>query len=247
MAGNRTAQRIWHRDPDGALALLRAEAARGALDAEDMALLAWLVLTEERDLDQTERYARMALNGSDGDLRFASAALAELLRRRGEFEEAVHVLQQAKARSSKPLVGADDRRHPDRGRAGTTRPSELLESALADDELNRHALKRLAQLALASGDREKTISRYSDLIAIAPNYLVYASDYVTLAGLQLEAGDRDGARETLRKGAEIYARNTEIAELREREFGEAAEKQPRVARDLRSSNRACTAFPCARR
>ena len=193
-----------------------------------MALLAWLVLTEERDLDQTERYARMALNSSDGDLRFASAALAELLRRRGEFEEAVHVLQQGKARTPNrwwELTIADTLIE-----AGQEEQAEeLLEAALADNELSRHALKRLAQLALASGNREKAISRYLDLIAIAPNYLVYASDYVTLAGLQLEAGDRDGTRETLRKGAEIYARNAEIAELREREFGEAAKKQPRVA------------------
>ena len=227
MTGDRKAQRIWHRDPRTAIALLRAKAGGDGLDAEDMSLLSWLMLTEERDLDGAERYARMALAGDSGDLRFAFSALAELLLRRGEYEEGVHVLQRANARRPNrwyELTIADAL--IEAGRSGEA--EQLLEAALADDELNRHALKRLAQLALASGDRDETIRRFNDLIAIAPNYLVYASDYVTLARLQLDAGEREAARETLRKGAEIYARNADIAELREGEFGESVEAAPRV-------------------
>jgi len=214
-----TPQRIWHRDPDRALVLLRAKAAKRGLDSEELALLSWLVLIEERDEDQAERYARMALGGQ-GDLRFASAALAELLRRRGEFEEAVHVLQQARVRQRNKwwdLTLADTLIEAER----TKEAERLLESCLADDELNRHALKRLSQLALAGDEKPRAIEWFKKLIAIAPNYLVYASDYVTLANLQLESGDRDGARETLRKGAGIYGRNSDIRELREREFGDS--------------------------
>jgi F420-0:gamma-glutamyl ligase len=49
---------------------------------------------------------------------------------------------------------------------------------------------------------------------------VYASDYVTLGQLQLDAGDREAARETWRRGARIYGRNRELRALRAEHFGE---------------------------
>ena len=88
------------------------------------------------------------------------------------------------------------------------------------EPLRRHALKRLSRLALEAGDREAALRWFGELVGIAPNYLVYASDYVTLAELQLETGDEAAARETLSKGAAIYPRNGALRAMRRERFGE---------------------------
>ena len=56
-------------------------------------MLAWLPLTHRRDEAAAERAARRALaGGGPGDTRLASAALAEVLLRRGDTDQAVDVL-----------------------------------------------------------------------------------------------------------------------------------------------------------
>ncbi len=66
-------------------------------------------------------------------------------------------------------------------------------------------------------------------MALAPDYLVYASDYQILGDLQLEAGDTDAAEVTWRKGAEIYPRHLPLASrLREHCGVTAPPRAPRI-------------------
>src|SRR6266851_7976338 len=95
--------------------------------------------------------------------------------------------------------------------------------------LRRNALKRLSRLALERGDRPRARLFFTELVALEPDYLVYASDYVTLGTLQLEDGDRDAARDTWRAGAGVYPRNAELRGLLAEHFGETPpEKAPNI-------------------
>src|SRR5207247_3497669 len=67
------------------------------LDAESLSIASWLYLTHARDVDRAERAARAAL-ARGGDTRFASATLAEVHMRRGESDEAIAVLEAARAK-----------------------------------------------------------------------------------------------------------------------------------------------------
>jgi tetratricopeptide (TPR) repeat protein len=212
------AKRIWLRDPARAVALL--DGGGGSVgDGTALSVRAWLALTYEHDEAGAEKIARRALD-TGGDTRLASAALAEVLLRRGAYDEGIQVLEEAAARLPGvpwyELTIADAL--VEAGRIDEAR--ERLEAAAGREPLRRHALKRLSQLALKVGDREASLRWFAELVGIAPNYLVYASDYVTLASLQLEAGQEEAARETLRKGAEIYPRNAELRDLRRERFGE---------------------------
>ena len=219
-------RRTWLRDPERALKLLEHDP--GRLDAESQSILSWLYLTYARDAERAGRAARAAL-GKEGDTRFASAALAEVHMRRGESDAAVAVLEAARARLPQvkwyALTLADVLEE-----AGRVADAEaLLDEALSDDELHRHALKRLSRLALERGDRERARRLFAELVALEPDYLVYASDYVTLGTLQAEAGDREAARATWRAGAGVYPRNAELRRLLEAHFGETPpEKAPNI-------------------
>lgn len=227
------ATRLWLRDPARAGRLLDASGAHGAAgDGAALALRAWLALTDARDEGAAERAARAALaagEGGDGD-RFAYAALAEVLLRRGEREEAVEVLREARGRF--PAVPWYELTLADAlieaGRAGEA--EALLEPAAAHPQLRRHALKRLSRLALERGDSERARGRFAELVALAPDYLVYASDHETLGSLQLEAGEREAALETWRRAMEIYPRNERLRRLLAAELGEEAlpSVRPRV-------------------
>src|SRR3989442_367027 len=79
------------------------------------------------------------------------------------------------------------------------------------------------------GDRERARKLFAELVALEPDYLVYASDYVTLGTLQLETGDREAARATWRAGAGVYPRNADLRRLLEEHFGETPpEKAPKI-------------------
>jgi tetratricopeptide (TPR) repeat protein len=220
-------RRTWLRDPAGALKLLGSDPAR--LDAESLSIAAWLYLTYARDVARAERAARAAL-AKAGDTRFASATLAEVHMRRGESDEAIAVLEAAHAKLPRvkwyALTLADVLEE-----AGRVPDAEaLLEQALDDAELHRHALKRLSRLALERGDRERARHLYAELVALEPDYLVYASDYVTLGTLQLEGGDPDAARATWRAGAGVYPRNAELRGLLAEHFDDTPpEKAPNIA------------------
>ncbi|HEY8866319.1 MAG TPA: tetratricopeptide repeat protein [Solirubrobacteraceae bacterium] len=220
-------RRVWHRDPDRALDLLTA--AQRSLDGDGLGILAWLALRERRDPARAEQLARDAL-ARGGDTRFASAALAEVLARRGDHDGAIEVLRAASATNPDvrwyALTLADALEA-----AGRTDEAEaLMEESLADPELHRHAIKRLSRIALARGDRKQARARFEALVALAPNYLVYASDYETLGKLQLEVGDREAARSTWHQGAKTYPRHAGLRALREQHFGETDQlAQPRIA------------------
>ena len=222
------AKRIWLRDPAQAVALL--DGGGGSVgDGEALSVRAWLALTYERDEAGAERFARRALEAG-GDTRLASAALAEVLLRRGDHDEGLAALEAAREKLPDvpwyELTIADAL--VEAGRVGEAR--ERLEAVAGREPLRRHALKRLSQLALRDGDREAALRWFGELVGIAPNYLVYASDYVTLAELELEAGDEAAARETLRKGAAIYPRNAQLRALRRERFGEEDELgEPNIA------------------
>ncbi|HEV7461585.1 MAG TPA: hypothetical protein VGN78_13695 [Solirubrobacteraceae bacterium] len=219
-------RRVWLRDPARALRLFGDHPER--LDAESASIRAWLLLTYTRDLELAEAAARAAL-ARDGDTRFASATLAEVQMRRGEADEAIAVLEAARARLPDvkwyALTLADMLEE-----AGRLPELEaLLEGALADAELRRHALKRLSRLALERNDRARARELFAALVALEPDYLVYASDYVTLGTLQLEDGDRDAAHETWRAGAGVYPRNAELRRMLAEHFDETPpEKAPNV-------------------
>ena len=196
---------MWLRDPARALALFDGDP--DALDAESASIRAWLLLTYAGEPARAETAARAAV-AKNGDTRFASATLAEVHMRRGEADEAIAVLQAARAK----LPGLT-----------------WYTLTLADGELRRHALKRLSRLALERGDRNRARGFFTELVALEPDYLVYASDYVTLGTLQLEHGDRDAARDTWRAGAGVYPRNAELRSLLAEHFDETPpEKAPNI-------------------
>ncbi len=216
----RRADRIWLRRAARARELLAAARERGVLEGDGLGLLAWLELTLDGDPADAERDSRAGLEDEPG-ARFASAALAEALQRRGEQGEAVEVLRAARA--AHPDIPWYELSVADAlEQAG--RPDEAaaaLELVVEHADLRRHALKRLSRLALDRGDRKAARRWFSELVALAPNYLVYASDYVQLAELELEAGDDEAARLALRAGAKTYPRNAAIRSLLEQRFGES--------------------------
>lgn len=211
------AGRVWLRNPRRAIGLL--DAGPGAPRGEALGLRAWLALIEERDDAGAERRARDAL-AQRADSRFAPAALAEVLLRQNRHDEAVQVLRAA--RSARPQVPWYALSLADALEEGgrLDEAVELLEAAAGRPPLRRHAVKRLSRLALQSGDRERALRWYGELVGLAPDYLVYASDYETLGRLQLDGGDREAARETWRAGAAIYARHAGLRRLRHEHFGE---------------------------
>ncbi|WP_283138346.1 tetratricopeptide repeat protein [Rhizohabitans arisaemae] len=218
---------IWLRRPARARAIL---AAQPTLDVPSLSLLAWLTLTVEQDEKHAESLARTAL-GHVGDSRFATAALTEVLLRRGEYDEAIEVIGAARHRFPAirwyELTLADTLVEAGR----ITAAEDVLEEAAADPVLRRHALKRLSKLALDRGDHERARYFLEPLVALAPDYLVYASDYIVLGHLYIEAGEPDKARDTWHKGAEVYVRNSELRALLMRHFGEQGPSiAPRIAR-----------------
>lgn len=214
------AKRVWLRDPARAIALLDGIPDR-AMDGEALGVRAWLALTFERDETGAELAARLALQRR-GDTRLASAALAEVLLRRRDYDEALATLRAARQRLPEipwyAITIADALTEAGRGAPARA----LLERAAEHPQLRRHALKRLSRLALEDDDRGAARRWFQQLVDLAPNYLVYASDYLRLAELQLADGEADAARETLARGARIYPRNRELRALRAERFGERA-------------------------
>ena len=217
--------RVWLRSPSRAAALLRSE--QNGAGAREAGLLAWLVLMYERDEPEAERLARAALERS-GEQRYAIATLATLMLRRGDHDAAIELLEQTRERYPE-IVWYDLTLADALVEAGRVAEAErLLEQSARKPSLRRHALKRLSGLALERGDRESARKLFEQLVALAPDHLVYASDYVTVGRLQLEAGDRETARRTWHEGAEYYPRNSDLRELLSEHFDEHPTSEPRI-------------------
>jgi tetratricopeptide (TPR) repeat protein len=226
MSTNSRAYDIWLRKPEEAQQLL--ESKRAHLDGDGLSLLSWLVLTNERDAAKAEEIATAAIR-TGGDTRFATASLAEVCKWRGDFDRAAEIVRGA--REKYPMIPwyaltlADILKDGNR----VDEAESLLESVVDDSQLRRHALKRLSKWAVDRGDKVRGLKYQTQLIALAPDYLVYASDYTLLAALRLEAGDSAGAREILQRGASIYPRNAPIKQMLHQHFGEVApEKAPNI-------------------
>ncbi|GAA4616371.1 hypothetical protein GCM10023195_72750 [Actinoallomurus liliacearum] len=226
MSTNGRAYDIWLRKPEEAQQLL--ESKRADLDGDGLSLLSWLVLTNERDDRKAEQIAHQAI-AAGGDTRFATAALAEAFKWRGDYGRAAQIVRQAREKYPTipwyALTLADVLKD-----GGWIDDAEaILESVVNDSQLRRHALKRLSKWAVDRGDKPRALKYQTELIALAPDYLVYASDYTLLAALRLEAGDPAGARDILQRGAAIYPRNKPIKEMLHQHFGELApEKAPNI-------------------
>jgi tetratricopeptide (TPR) repeat protein len=226
----RVAHDLWLRAPARARSLLLSTSDDGLVDdGPSLALLAWLELTLERDEKVAEVVARQALLRSPTN-RLAPAVLAEVLARRDEHEEAIHTL--TAARRAHPDVPWYDLTLADAMVAGgqIEAAESILEAAVDDPRLRRHALKRLSRLALDRGDAAAARRRFEALVGLAPDYLVYASDYVVLGTLQLDAGDAGAARATWRRGSEVYPRHQRLRALLAEHFGDPGSRaQPRIA------------------
>ncbi len=207
---------IWLRKPEEAQQILESKLAD--LDGDGLSLLSWLVLTNERDDKKAERIGRQAM-AAGADTRFATAALAEVCKWRGDYDQAAQIVRQAREKYPTipwyALTLADILK--DGGRIDEA--ESLLESVVNDSQLRRHALKRLSKWAVDRGDKVRGLKYQTELIALAPDYLVYASDYTLLASLRLDAGDPAGAREILERGASIYPRNAQIRQMLQQHFG----------------------------
>lgn len=217
---------IWLRKPEEAQQLL--ESKRSDLDGDGLSLLSWLVLTNERDDRKAEEIAAAALNAG-GDTRFATAAMAEVFKWRGDYARAAQIVDGARQKyPSIPwynLTLADVLK--DGGRVADA--EAVLEGVVTDSQLRRHALKRLSKWAVDRGDQPRALHYQTELIGLAPDYLVYASDYTLLSRLRLNAGDQAGARDILQRGASIYPRNKAIRQMLHEQFGESApEKAPNI-------------------
>lgn len=192
-------------------------------DAPSLSVLSWLALSVLRDEDLAESAARRAL-AVDSGCRFAAAAMAEIHLRRAEYDEAIDLLRTARAA------------HPESPWYSLTLSDALLEAKRYDEaawvleeaargRLERHALKRLARIGLERGRIDDAIKWQSRLVGMAPNYLVYASDYLLLARLHDDNGDRESAGDVLMAGARMYPRNAMIRQSL-RSMGTPAEVIP---------------------
>lgn len=218
---------IWLRKPERALELLEARRRTGKLDGPGLALLSWLTLTHERDDKEAAVIAREALR-LPGDTRFAVAALNEVLLGRDEHGEAVALLEAAccwfptafwyQLTLADTLVEARQ----------DQRAVSVLEEATEHPRLRRHALKRLAQIAMRHDDRRQARQHLERLVALAPDYLVYASDFVLLGDLQLADGDHAAARASWHRGAELYPRNPQLRMLLSEHFDEDGPDVPPI-------------------
>jgi tetratricopeptide (TPR) repeat protein len=226
MSTNTRAYDIWLRKPEDAQQLL--ESKLGDLDGDGLSLLSWLILTNERNADKAEDVARRAV-AAGGDTRFATAALAEVCKWRGDYNQAADFI--AAARAKYPTIPwyaltladvlKDGGREPD--------AEQVLEAVQNDSTLRRHVLKRLSKWAYTRGDKARALHYQSELIQLAPDYLVYASDFTLLASLLMEKGEMGAARQALLNGAGIYPRNAKIKEMLHQRFGEQApEKAPNM-------------------
>ncbi len=195
--------------------------------AADAGVEAWFALCAEKDYERAEALAEEVLETHPAS-RFARSTLAEIHALKARWEEALYQVREAR------------RHHPENLWYRLTHADFLteakdfdsavavLEEAAGFDRLQRHAYKRLARLCFRLGDLSRALHWQQKLVGLAPNYLVYSSDYVLLAWLQVRvSGDSAAASRTLEAGLEIYRRGEVIRAAAERlERGELVSEPP---------------------
>lgn len=198
----------WLSDPERVYAGLTG--AKADLDdAPSLGVLSWLAVSHAGDTELAETAARQALH-LDPTSAFAATSLAQVLAARSDDDEAIEVLR--RVRSAHPEVPWYDITLADAliEAKKTDEATWVLRDALAKPGLKRHALKRLARLACGAGDFDAALKWQGQLVGLAPDYLVYASDYLILAELLCDAERPDEAVDVLTKGHATYPRNADI-------------------------------------
>ncbi len=178
--------------------------------AADPGIDAWFMLSVAKDYESAEEAALSALEADPGS-RFARSALAEIYAFQSRFDEAIRQIEAA-------------RRHHPRNKWYRLTHADLLTegkhldeavSVLKDSEtipdLRRHVYKRLSRISYRLGNLPAALYWQERLVSLAPNYLVYVSDYLFLAWLEVKVlDDFDAALRTLEAGSEIYKRSAAI-------------------------------------
>ncbi len=188
---------------------------------------AWFALCAEKDYERAEALAEAVLE-ADPASRFARSTLAEIYAFKARWEEAIDQVVEARRRHPEDLwyrlTHADFLTEAKDFESAVA----VLEEAAEFERLQRHAYKRLARLWFRLGELSRALHWQERLVALAPNYLVYASDYVLLAWLQVRVwGDSAAASRTLQAGLEIYKKGGVIRAAAERlERGELLSEPP---------------------
>jgi tetratricopeptide (TPR) repeat protein len=181
----------------------------------DPGIDAYFTLCVSKDYDTAEELARKAVE-IDPASRFARSALAEIYAYRSRLEEAARQIEAVRRYHPQNkwyrLTHADlltDGKNLDEA-------SAILKESQMVPGLGRHIYKRLSRIAYRSGNLPAALYWQERLVSLAPNYLVYASDYVFLAWLQVRViDDTEAAIRTLEAGSEIYKRSGRIRKITE--------------------------------
>jgi tetratricopeptide (TPR) repeat protein len=176
---------------------------------------AWFAMAIDKDYETARQLALEALAHSGPD-RFALLTLTELSAASGAIEDAAEFA--ASLVHAFPTIAWFRIRLADllAEAKKLERAIEVLEPLSTDQVVRRHALKRLARFACAAEDVENALRWQEELVALAPNYLVYASDYLLLAALrQLQGNSHRGAIDAVEAGLRIYRKTQTLITARE--------------------------------
>ena len=178
----------------------------------DPGVEAWFALAVDGDYELAKNRAEDAL-ARDPSSRFAHSALAEIAVFSSRFDIAAQHIQKAIfynphnkwLRLTLADIYVEGKE--------LEKAISLLEESQDIPGLERHVYKRLARLYYRIGNLPASLFWQEKLVGLAPDYLVYASDYLLLAWLQLRViADADQALDTLKAAAQIYKRNPRIKE-----------------------------------
>lgn len=184
--------------------------ARAAERSRHPGIQAWFAMALSKDYTRARELALEAIRNNRRD-RFALTTLAEIHAKEADWEAAeARCIDALRSHPKIPwywirladlLVEAKQLR----------RASRVLERAVSYPLLRRHAAKRLARIHCELGDFPTALRWQLELVALAPNYFVYASDYVLAAALLiLTEGNEVKAERVLGKGRSIYSRNRRL-------------------------------------
>lgn len=181
----------------------------------DPGVEAWFSLALEKDYDRAESLARRALAVDPGS-RFARSTLAELYAHESRWDDAARQIEEAR------------RHHPDgkwyrlahadllaEGK-NLEKSAAVLKEAQSVPGLGRHVYKRLSRICYRLGNLPAALYWQEKLVSLAPNYLVYVSDYLFLAWLQVVVlDDVESALATVEAGSGIYRRSRRLRDAAE--------------------------------
>lgn len=207
-----------------------ADIVHGIEGAADPGIDAWFELSIYKDYDSAEELAKGALAADPGS-RFARSTLAEIYAYESRWHDAACQIEAVRGRH--PQNKWYRLTHADLLIEGKElgKASAVLKESQSVPGLERHVYKRLSRISYRLGNLPATLYWQEKLVSLAPNYLVYASDYLFLAWLQIRVlDDFEAALRTLDAGSGIYRRNARIRETAESlRAGRPADEEPWVS------------------